>query len=132
MDSKTGLILLWDLLALAGFMLSIHVPALVIKCAPHLSGSLGLGCRKQILYLPLRKRNTLCSDMILHKLLSRNQYKWTFSFIFLNTFIIINQNAYCVLDTGESAASEQGYIGPCSHGAYSLFGETNTKQILFS
>lgn len=70
--------------------------------------------------------------MILHKLLSRNQYKWTLSFIFLNTFIIVNRNAYCVLDTGESVASEQGYIGPCPHGAYSLFGETNTKQILFS
>lgn len=67
--------------------------------APHLSGSLVLEYRKQTLHLLLRKRNTLCPDRILHKLLSKEQYKWPLSFIFLNTFLIIDWNTYYVLDT---------------------------------
>lgn len=68
--------------------------------------------------------------MILHKLLSRYQYKRPLPFIFLNAFIIINWNTCYVLDTGKSVANEQDKIGLWPHGAYSIFGETDTKQIL--
>lgn len=70
--------------------------------------------------------------MILHKLLSKEQYKWPLSFIFLNTVLIIDWNTYYVLDTGKSVANEQDKIGLWPHEAYRLFGETNTKQILLS
>lgn len=79
--------------------------------APHLSGSLVLECRKQTLHLLLRKSNTLCPDMVLHKLLSKEQYTWPIAFIFLNTFLIVDWNTYYVLDTGKSVANERDKIG---------------------
>lgn len=99
--------------------------------AAHLSGFLGLECRKQIASA-FEKEKYLCSDMILHKLLYRCQYTWPLSFIFLNAFTPINWTTYYVLDTRESVASEQDKIGPWPYGGYSVFGETDTKQILLS
>lgn len=52
-----------------------------------------------------------------------------FILFFKNTFIIINWNTYYVLGNGESVASEQGKIGPWPRGAYSVFGDTDTKHI---
>lgn len=49
--------------------------------------------------------------MVLHKLLSKEQYTWPLSFIFLNTFLIIDWNTYYVLDTGKSVANERDKIG---------------------
>lgn len=127
--SDTGLILLWGLVTPAGFMLLIHGPALVINLVPPISQApwaWNVGNK-----LCIWEREIPCALIWFSISFSPEiNTKDPFHSFFLIPFIIINWNTCYVLDTGKSVANDQDKIGLWPLGAYSIFGDTDTKQIL--